>query len=192
MKFLFVLTFIIISITFNVESNVIVYRTRKYISKSEPESEVELPIAQKTNDYCCDVLEYTNDYRNRYRLTELIGDTRLDEAALIQCKNLIKVGNLVHDTLGTTLSSRVSRVNYEWGKLAENILFEKGYGAASPYRAVDQWENSPGHASNMRGDYNNIGSAFCESDSGRIYWVQVFGSGDNNNRYKYSKNSCKR
>lgn len=176
-----------------IHSKVVVYRTRRVIQQVPQTTTKVTQATTQTSPihrYCCDVLESTNEYRSRFRLPKLVGDTRLDEAAMWQCKNLIKVGRLTHDTLGTTLSSRVTRVQYDWNKLAENILYEKGYGPANPFRAVGQWEDSPGHASNMRSSNSHIGSAFCESSSGRIYWVQVFGSGDSSPQYKYNESSC--
>lgn len=186
MKYFLICTLIFHSI----QSNTIVYRKPKVQQQISPLQQQQEPIQVEIKKHCCDVLDETNNYRNRNGLYNLVGDTRLDQAALVQCNNLVKVGDLVHDTLSTTLSSRVSSVDYNWSELAENILYEKGYGNPSPDRAVDQWINSDGHALNMRGNYLNIGSAYCKSPLGRIYWVQVFGSGDSNDFYKYSKRDC--
>jgi uncharacterized protein YkwD len=145
---------------------------------------VETPTLYKT--LACSILEKTNDYRLLFNLSKLTGDMRLDKAAEDQCKNLILIDDLSHNTLGTTLSSRVDMVEYKWNRIAENILYEFGYGEPSAERSVNNWINSDGHAQNMRGPYVDMGSSFCISPNMKIFWVQVFAIGDQDRNLKYT------
>src|SRR5207245_1441742 len=63
-------------------------------------------------------------------------------------------------------------VNYGWG---ENIAYNWGYGTQSPDVAVTSWMNSPGHRANiLNPGFQGTGVGCAQSDSGAVYYCQVF------------------
>ena len=140
-------------------------------------------------DYTCSVLRQSNAHRASKGQPPLMGDVRLDNAAMVQCQNMVKLGKLEHETFGTTPSDRIDAQRYNWQGCAENIYNEKGYSVNPEFeRAVNAWIKSPGHEKNMVGDYVHHGSASCVASDGTIYWAQEFAKGDYKAEYQYDCN----
>ena len=140
--------------------------------------------------YKCNVLKGTNKIRNRQGLPDLIGDTRLDDAAMKHCKVMAASKKLDH-VVGNEAKphERIANAGYDWQGVAENIYTENGYGkestASNGDRAVNAWDDSPGHHANIVGKYSHHGVASCVADNGAIYWSQEFGNGDNDKSKQY-------
>lgn len=67
---------------------------------------------------------------------------------------------------GSSPSDRVTRVDYPWRTVGENIA--RGYDTEA--KVVEAWINSPGHCRNiMNGDFEEMGVA-----EHNLYWTQVF------------------
>lgn len=98
----------------------------------------------------------------------------LDRAALSHAQDMASRAHLGHEgSDGSTAADRVSRQQYLWVAVAENVA--GGQTAAAD--VVATWIASPGHCANLMGsDYSDTGVAFAVNpdDAKGIYWVQVF------------------
>ena len=67
---------------------------------------------------------------------------------------------------GSSPSQRVSRVNYPWRTVGENIA----RGQPTERLVVEAWINSPGHCRNiMNGSFEEMGVA-----EQNLFWTQIF------------------
>lgn len=101
---------------------------------------------------------------------------QLTEAAEAHAADQSNVGcgKLSHDgTDGSNLGDRVTRADYDWRAVGENIACK----SSTPSEAMTSWMNSTGHRENILSqDYTEIGIAAALDAFGDMYWVQVFGT----------------
>jgi uncharacterized protein YkwD len=99
----------------------------------------------------------------------------LEQAALVQARDLAKRGSLGHrGSDGSEPADRVTRTGYAWSAVAENVAA----GAATAQEVVAGWLSSPSHCANlMNPQFTEMGVAYAltQRGHGRIYWAQVFG-----------------
>ena len=87
-----------------------------------------------------------NAIRAQAGLPALARNAALDRAALAHARDMAANNFMSHTgSDGSSLRTRVGRVNYSWCTLAENVAS----GHRSDASAVEGWRNSPGHYSNM-------------------------------------------
>ena len=98
----------------------------------------------------------------------------LERAAIARAGDLATSGELTHRGRdGSGPAERVSRENYAWSSVAENLAAD----ASSAEQVVDGWLRSPSHCANlMNPKFTDMGIAYVVTDRGAsgIYWVQVF------------------
>ncbi len=56
---------------------------------------------------------------------------------------------------------------------AENVAFNKGFDDPAA-QACEGWFASPGHETNIVGDYTHAAIGIAEKDDGTIYFTQIF------------------
>ena len=72
-------------------------------------------------------------------------------------------------------SSRVDaiRKTMSLSNAGENVAFNSGFSDPAQ-QAVTQWLNSPGHKSNIEGNYNLTGIGIAKNASGAYFFTQIF------------------
>jgi uncharacterized protein YkwD len=102
----------------------------------------------------------------------------LEQNAVLVCtarlhsKDMGDRGYFEHETPeGTSPFDRMTSAGYEWSGAAENIA--KGQRTAED--VMRTWLDSPGHCSNIMGDYVHIGVGYY-GDGEDPLWTQNFGS----------------
>ncbi len=127
------------------------------------------------------VIEATNGFRKENHLDPLKPSVRLITIAQKHARNMAR-----QDKFGDTdknghvldrkgLDDRIQTGGYAFGRVAENV----GYQLNKPdpvHSMMQGWEASPGHRRNMLlVDVSEIGVGAAQGNSGRWYFVQVFG-----------------
>lgn len=111
-------------------------------------------------------------YRTSHGLTSITTSAALGQAASVHSADIAPRGSVSHvGADGSRLEGRVGKVGYEYRGLAENIGKVRG-GAAD---VLAQWDGSPGHRANLRGDYADYGIACTNGSDGYEYWTLVIG-----------------
>lgn len=106
------------------------------------------------------IFEETNAIRARAGKPALIWDDTLADTSRAWSRELARIGKLQHDTGQTT--------GYFHG---ENCYWTSGN---NPESAAEAWRNSPGHYSNMIGDYTRVGVGAAPDGKGGWYVTQRF------------------
>lgn len=117
-----------------------------------------------------DILAQTNSLRKQKGLTVLIMRDDLNAIAKKHSENMatgkIKFGHGGMKQREKAARSKITTMT----AFAENVA----YGATSGVEVVTMWKNSPGHRSNMLGNYKYIGIGTATDSRGQIYFTQVF------------------
>ena len=151
-----------------------------------PKSEIRtnalsVPTADKYEEL---ILEFVNRERStgatcgdKYfqPATPLRKNKKLDDAALAHAKDMAISDYFSHTSKnGDLLENRVSKHNYSWSTIGENIA--KGQKTSS--QVVNAWMKSPGHCSNiMNPTFTELGVGRDDNLRKEYIWVQVFGRG---------------
>jgi len=108
---------------------------------------LDLPAAEAA------IIAKTNDFRRQNKLAPVRPNAQLTAAARAYARKLAGYSGLSHTADGTTPAERVTAGGYKYCQIGENLaalLDTRGFTAESyAARAVDGWENSPGHRKNM-------------------------------------------
>jgi uncharacterized protein YkwD len=142
-----------------------------------------VPAVRDAATVSADVLKLVNAARSQPRkcgrtdfnaVPPLKQSAMLNQAALLHAQDMSNKNFFEHrGSDGSKVADRVSRVDYAWLTVAENIAI----GAEDAESVVRGWLNSPGHCTNIMGaQYTEMGVAYVanrNSDAG-IYWTQVF------------------
>jgi uncharacterized protein YkwD len=114
-----------------------------------------------------EVYELLNAYRVSLGLSALATDPELEEAMQGHCVHMALADFFDHSSPVAELESPWARAEY-CGSSAngENIAA----GQRSPAAVMHGWKESPGHDSNMRGNYGRVGVGEYE-----LHWGQIFG-----------------
>ncbi len=99
------------------------------------------------------IVEMTNAFRAENKLAPVRPNPKLAAAARAYAKTLTGYAALSHTADGTTPADRILRAGYRYCQVGENLatlLDTRGF-TADEYarRAVQGWEDSPGHRQNM-------------------------------------------
>ena len=131
------------------------------------------------------IVEMTNAFRAENKLPPVRSNATLQAAARAYAKKLGKFDTLSHTADGTTPAERVAKVGYRYCQVGENlasILDSRGFDADDyARRAVQGWEESPGHRKNMVLPYvTEIGVAVAAASATEPKYVavQLFGRPD--------------
>lgn len=128
------------------------------------------------------IVELTNALRAEHALNTLTQSTQLAAAARAYAAKLARTDAFSHTVGGTTPSSRAKKAGYAYCQIAENLasLYDSRGFTARNYakRAVQGWENSPGHLKNMLTPHvTEIGVAIARAPTpdAKYVAVQLFG-----------------
>ena len=125
---------------------------------------------QGLDSFAREVVDLTNEFRQKKRRAPLDVASQLSEAAQAHACDMARTGNFSHTgSDGSAVQDRVAATGYDWRFVAENIAL----GQQSPDAAFRSWRGSRGHRRNMldkRARHIGIGVALRD---GRPYWVMV-------------------
>jgi uncharacterized protein YkwD len=116
-----------------------------------------------------------NQYRQQNGKTALTLNTKLTDASKWMSNDMASKNYFSHtDSQGRSPFARMQAFGYSYSAAAENIF-------AGDYRAsvaMQSWKDSPGHNTNMLGNYKDIGigRACTSSSSYKWYWTTKFGT----------------
>lgn len=122
-----------------------------------------------------EIIGYTNQERERYRLPLLRLNLQLLRAAQHHARNMARFKEMDHDLPQADLPTMVDRAlyyGYAYRWLGENVA----YGYPDARSVVAGWMDSPGHRANILGsDFTEIGVGLRVGGDGLPYYCQVFG-----------------
>jgi len=119
------------------------------------------------------VATLTNNERQARNLQPLTMDAQLSEIARLHSADMARRDYFDHVNLeGESPADRATKRKYKWGAIGENIAA----GQPTPAVVVDGWMNSPGHRSNILGQYKRIGVGVVRKADGQgtPVWTQMF------------------
>ncbi|HLR70429.1 MAG TPA: CAP domain-containing protein [Pseudogracilibacillus sp.] len=116
-----------------------------------------------------EVVELTNEEREKHDLSPLQIDQDLSNVARKKSKDMAKEGYFDHEspTYGSPFDM-IKSYDIDYYAAGENIA----KGQQTPQEVVDAWMDSPGHRENiLNDDFTHIGVGFVEDGS---HWTQMF------------------
>ncbi len=130
--------------------------------------------AQQASQTEQEVLDLTNEERTDRGLGQLSWDEKLAAAAQAHAEDMADRNYFDHySPEGENVADRIIDQGYTYLTAGENIA----YGQTSASQVMDGWMNSEGHRANILNEYfTELGVGIASNSSGRIYWVQVFGT----------------
>lgn len=118
------------------------------------------------------VVDLTNAERKKAELEPLKSNAKLMKAAREHAANMAKQDKLEHDLDDKSMTDRAKAVEYQFGKLGENIAWNQ----PTPRKVVAGWMESEDHKMNiLTAEFEDIGIGMAKNAKGELYWVQVFG-----------------
>jgi uncharacterized protein YkwD len=134
-------------------------------------------MAQTSTNNSIDSLEQAvysqiNDYRTSHGLSSLTLDPRISQQARNHSQDMAS-GQVPfgHDGFAQRIQAIGQVISLN--AAAENVAYNQGY--SDPVtQAVQGWLNSPGHLTNIQGQYNLTGIGVAKSASGAYYFTQIF------------------
>jgi uncharacterized protein YkwD len=137
--------------------------------------------AMRANSEEKEVLVQTNAFRREHGLSMLRAESRLMQAAKRHAANMARKDRFGdtdkngHVMDGLDPGDRVQVSGYSFSLVAENVGWQLG--KSDPVASmVEGWKNSPGHRKNLLiPEMSDTGVGVAKGQSGRWYFVQVFG-----------------
>lgn len=135
-------------------------------------------MARKTNpEFVKEVIELTNKERQRFGLSPLESNGKLNKAAQGHCQNMAQQDFYSHyDPDGLSPGDRIEKAGYKAEDWGENIA----NGQSTPQEVVEDWMDSSGHRFNiLRPELTEIGVGYYNNPNGYYnvsYWTQKFGT----------------
>ena len=124
----------------------------------------------ETNNLDKDVLVETNTFRKSNGKADLQMNADLNAIAEQHSINMAN-GKVAFGHAGFEKRNKLaSSGSIHISSFAENVAF----GAPTAKEVVIMWKNSPGHRTNMLGNYKYIGVGTARDKNGRIFYTQVF------------------
>lgn len=122
-------------------------------------------IARQTHDLI-------NNYRASQGLSALSYNNTIADVALQHSRNMA-AGAVAfsHDGFNDRMSTIANSLKMTSG--AENVAYNQGYENPAAV-AVEGWIQSPGHHSNIVGDFNVTGIGVAVNDKNEFYFTQIF------------------
>jgi uncharacterized protein YkwD len=122
------------------------------------------------------MLAAVNAERAKAGKLPLCTNLKLQKAAQLHSKDQAAKNFMDHKgSNGSTMQARVTAQKFNWNSLAENVAAGQPNVAA----VMVSWMNSPGHKTNIMGDFKYFGMGLALNAKGtyKHYWTQVFGKG---------------
>ena len=132
------------------------------------------------------ILAKTNDIRKSQGKTDLAQNNEMDILATLHSENMVDFNFFAHvDHEDKSPSERANALSFSWTSIAENIgqvpWFENVSSCGDTRSAeaisncvVEGWKNSPGHYTNMIGDYSELGVGIAFTKDSIAFFTQVF------------------
>jgi len=128
------------------------------------------------------IVEMTNAFRKANKLTEVKPNAVLTAAARAFAKYLATKNLFSHTADGRQPAERATKAGYDYCQIAENLaLHQDSRGFATMVlaeKAIDGWENSPGHRRNLLAPHVTeigVGVAKGPEKDPKYISVQLFG-----------------
>ena len=145
-----------------------------HTASAEPTHALKQPMS--LDGMAREIVYLVNVERAQRSLAPLRINTRLVLDARLQADQIAETGVLDHVILSApypTPSTRAEAAGYAWNALGENLAL----GFTDAPSAVAAWMRSPGHRANiLAGGYSETGVVLASDASGRLIFVQTFGS----------------
>ncbi len=145
-------------------------------SQSLPSRRVKISQMMGRGSVESELLRLTNIERQKVGLPALKLSSKLSKAAQSHAVDMSQNNYFNHTGKnGSSMSSRVNLVAYQYSFLGENIAA----GRATADGTIRQWMNSSGHRANiLNRNFTEIGFGYASSPRSEYthYWVQVFGT----------------
>lgn len=127
------------------------------------------------------IVDFTNDYRARQKLSALTANASLTRAARAYAAYLAEHDQFSHTADGRDAGQRISSVGYAWCQYGENLamhLDSRGFEArVLAEKAVDGWIHSPPHQKNLVAPHMTeigVGVARAPGPDPKFISVQLF------------------
>lgn len=136
------------------------------------ESPTPSPTRDNTSQWEQSVHRQVNQYRQRRGLPPLQLDSFMSEQARQHSENMA-AGRVPFSHDGVDQRYRMISQRIAYSSVAENVAFN--FGHSDPMeQAVQGWINSPGHHTNMTGNYELTGIGVARNSKGEYYFTQLF------------------
>ncbi|PHM08348.1 CAP domain-containing protein [Nostoc sp. 'Peltigera malacea cyanobiont' DB3992] len=116
------------------------------------------------------IFNQINNYRASQGLPALTRNSAIDNQVRLHSKNM---GNGTVSFGHSGFSERLNATGVSYRSAAENVAYNQGYSDPAT-KAVQGWLKSPGHLTNIRGNYNLTGIGVAKNSQGAIYFTQIF------------------
>jgi uncharacterized YkwD family protein/spore coat assembly protein SafA len=137
-----------------------------------PSQEIRIPTMESVKSFERQVIDLTNQERQKAGLAPLQLDWQLSRVARYKSRDMRDTGYFGHKSpqYGSPFDM-MKRFNVQYSSAGENIAV----GQTSPEQVVKEWMNSPGHRKNILNDtYTYIGAGYAKGGSYGTYWTQMF------------------
>jgi uncharacterized protein YkwD len=132
---------------------------------------IEPPEADRAHS----LVQLANQQRVRAGLPALRANPRLMRAAQTHAEQTAALRKLAHvlpNARHPRPEDRLKASGYDWSAFGENLAV----GQRSTSEATAEWMKSPGHRNNLLSPkYTELGTGYATDDTGKAYYVQVFG-----------------
>ncbi|XXM71569.1 SafA/ExsA family spore coat assembly protein [Lysinibacillus sphaericus] len=137
-----------------------------------PGQEIRIPRMKSVKSIESQVIDLTNQERQKAGLPPLQLDWQLSRVARYKSRDMRDTGYFAHRSpqYGTPFDM-LKNFNVQYSSAGENIAV----GQTSPDQVVREWMNSPGHRKNiLNSSYTYIGAGYAKGGSYGTYWTQMF------------------
>jgi uncharacterized protein YkwD len=126
------------------------------------------PVATATLER--DAFNRINVYRQAKGLPVLVWNEAIAAQARIHSQNMAN-GRVAFGHDG--FAARIAATKITYGGAAENVAYNQGY-ADPAKQAAEGWFKSPGHETNIRGNYSLSAVGVARNAQGKVYFTQLF------------------
>ena len=138
-----------------------------------------------------ELVNLVNQHRTSIGESTMKSNTMLNQAAQRHSCYMATYTIMSHtggpDATDRTLVSRIEKTGYKYSAAGENVAM----GQSTAQRVMTAWLNSEGHRRNIESkDFDEIGVGLRSSDTGDLYWTQVFGKQSSSRRTGVTVDTC--
>jgi len=138
-----------------------------------------------------ELVNLVNQHRTSIGESTMKSNTMLNQAAQRHSCYMATYKIMSHtggpDAPDRTLVSRIEKTGYKYSAAGENVAM----GQSTAQRVMTAWLNSEGHRRNIESkDFDEIGVGLRSSDTGDLYWTQVFGKQSSSRRTGVTVDTC--
>lgn len=114
------------------------------------------------------VLDAINAARGVYGLSPVTPHGLVEVASQLHAEDMAARRLMTHTGWnGSDGGDRLTAAGFVWSEWGENV----GAGFADPALLVQSWMTSPGHRSNLLGNFTYIGVGVAPASDGTLYWA---------------------